>query len=194
VSSPAFHDPPWGAPLDAAAVLADISDQAAIAAMYFLALSEGAKRRGVSVPGFRERYLPFSFYPVTEFAPLLVLAAERFYPERSLRQGLRAIGKMGPSVFLESTLGKVTLGSTEGALAAIEAIAKTYSINSRPAQCTLRDVSDKSCVVGMSQVEYFLDSHHIGVFEGTLEYARVAGRVRIASRDAKSADLLLEWS
>ncbi|HEX3776552.1 MAG TPA: DUF2378 family protein [Polyangiaceae bacterium] len=167
---------------------------AALAGMYFLALSEGAKRRGVSVPGFRDRYLPFGFYPVTEFAPLLVFAAERFYPDRSLRQGLRAIGKMGPTVFLASTLGKVTLGSTEGALAAIAAIAKTYSINSRPAQCTVRDVNDKSCVVCMTQVEYFLDSHHVGVFEGTLEYAYVEGRMRIASRDAKSADLLLEWS
>ena len=79
--------------------------------MYFLAMAQGAKRRGVTLPGLRERYLPFNFYPVTEFAPLLVAGAERFYPDRSLRQGLRAIGNTGPAVFLASTLGKVTLGS-----------------------------------------------------------------------------------
>src|SRR3954462_4810638 len=86
VSTPAFSDPPWDEPIDVPAVLAGIAPNAAIAGMYFLAMAEGAKRRGITLPGLRERYLPFTFYPVSEFAPLLVSGAERFYPDRSLRE------------------------------------------------------------------------------------------------------------
>jgi hypothetical protein len=74
------------------------------------------------------RYLPFGFYPVREFAPLLVTAADLFYPDLSLRQGLRRIGTAGLA-FLSSTLGKVTLGASEGVHATVAAIAETYGIN-----------------------------------------------------------------
>jgi uncharacterized protein (TIGR02265 family) len=188
-----FIDPPWNDELDVPAVLSGISQEAALAGMFFLALAQGAKRRGVTLLGLRERYLPFGFYPITEFAPLLLTAADLFYPELSLRQALRALGKTGPTAFLESTLGKVTLGSAVGVHAAVEAIANTYSINIRPSQVSVTQSTPKSCVVGMSNVQYFLDSHHVGVFEGTLEYAGANGRVRIVSQSAVSADLLLEW-
>jgi uncharacterized protein (TIGR02265 family) len=192
--SPSFASPPWSEPLDVPSALAVISPEATIAGMFFLAIVEGAKRRNVAIPGLRSRYLPFGFYPVSEFAPLLLAAAERFYPERSLRQGLRAIGKTGPSVFLESQLGKVTLGAAIGVHAAIEAIVKTYTINIRPCQSAISEVKPKSCVVNLRDVPHFLDSHHVGVFEGTLDYAQVNGNVRIASHSPTSADLLLEWS
>jgi uncharacterized protein (TIGR02265 family) len=181
LSSPPFSEPA-------------ISNDAAISGMFFLAVAQGAKRRGLTLPGLRERYLPFGFYPIAEFAPLLVAAAERFYPDRSLRQGLRAIGKTGPAAFLESTLGKATLGATRGARAAVEAMAKTYPINIRPSQCAVTRATATSCVISLRNVQYFLDSHHVGVLEGTLEYAAVTGRVQIASHSSVSADLLLEWS
>ena len=189
-----FTDPAWGDPIDVPSVLSAIPSDAALAGMYFLALLDGAKRRGLVLPGLRDRYLPFSFYPVTEFAPVLVAAAERFYPERSLRQALRAIGCAGPLVFLESTLGKVTLGSTVGPQAAVAAIAKSYPLNLRSSRCAVTEVSPNSCRVALHDIPYFLDSHHVGVFEGTLAYVGVAGRVRIASHSPVSADLLLEWS
>jgi hypothetical protein len=48
-------------------------------------------------------------------------------------------------------------------------------------------------VVSLDNVQHFLDSHHVGVFEGTMTHAGVNGRVRIASKSEFSADLLLEW-
>jgi hypothetical protein len=47
--------------------------------------------------------------------------------------------------------------------------------------------------VRLDKVPYFLDSHHVGTFEGVLRFAGVQGTVRIASRSATSADLLLTW-
>jgi uncharacterized protein (TIGR02265 family) len=192
--SPAtFVDPPWAEPLDAAGVIARIPATATIAGMFFLALQEGAERRQVPLTFPKPRYLPFGFYPVREFAPLLVEAAGVFYPQLTLREGLRRIGTAGPQAFLSSTLGKVTLGASEGVHAAVAAIAKTYAINTRPSRCEVKHAGPRSMILSLDDVVYFLDCHHVGVFEGTLQYAGVDGRVKIASRSETSADLLLEW-
>lgn len=188
-----FSEPPWGAALDVPRALSLISDDSTIAGMFFLGLLEGAKRRGFSLSGVRERYLPFGFYPVAEFAPLLVAAAGQFHPTLSLRRGLRAIGAVGPTVLAKSVLGKVTLGSAIGVHSVIEAVANTYAVNIRPSSCAVTHHAAKACVISLSNVQYFLDCHHIGVFEGTMTHAGVSGRVRIASQSEFSAELLLEW-
>ena len=193
MSDAPFLDPPWNAELDVPAALAVITPDAALSGMFFLALVDGAKRRNVTLAGARERYLPFGFYPIAEFAPLLLAAARLFYPTRSLRHALRALGHAGPAAFLGSTLGKVTLGSAVGVQGAIEAFAKTYALNVRPSQCSVKRATAASCVVELRNVQYFLDSHHVGAFEGILDYAAVKGLVRIAALSPVSADLLVEW-
>jgi len=188
-----FSEPPWNTVLDVPRALSLISADSTIAGMFFLAVSESAKRRGVQLSGTRERYLPFGFYPVAEFAPLLVAAAGIFHPALSLRQGLRAIGAVGPAILAKSVLGKVTLGSAIGVHAVIEAVANTYAVNIRNSSCAVTHKAARACVVKLDNVQHFLNSHHIGVFEGTLTHAGVKGRVRIASQSEFSAELLLEW-
>ncbi len=189
-----FVEPPWFHPLDADAELASIPAEATIAGMFFLGLIEGAKQRKVSLAVPRQRYVPFQHYPVAEFAPLLVEAARLFHPGLPLRQGLRHIGAVGPTILAASMLGKVTLGSVEGVHAITKAIAATYSANLRSAQCSVLDTSKSSMRLALSGVHYFLDCHHVGVFEGTLRFAGVQnGRVTIASKSRSSAELLLEW-
>lgn len=188
-----FREPPWQAALDVPRALSLITADSSIAGMFFLGMLEGAKRRGVSLSGTRERYLPFHFYPVAEFAPLLVAAAGLFHPKLSLRQGLRAIGAAGPAVLAKTVLGKVTLGSAIGVHAMIEAVANTYSANIRPCRGAVTHKVERACVVSLDNVQHFLDSHHVGVFEGTMTHAGVNGRVRIASKSEFAAELLLEW-
>lgn len=189
----AFVEPPWNAPLDSERALAAIPATATIAGMFFLALADGAERRQVKLKLPRPRYLPFGFYPVAEFSPLLLQAASAFYPQVSLRQGLRRIGTAGPSAFLGSTLGRVTLGASEGVQATVTAIANTYAINTRPSRCAVTETAPRRIVVSLDEVHYFLDSHHVGVFEGTLDYAGVDGTVRFHRRSETSGDLLLQW-
>jgi uncharacterized protein (TIGR02265 family) len=188
-----FRDPPWQAGLDVPRALSLIAADSSIAGMFFLGVLEGVKRRGGVLSGTRDRYLPFGFYPVSEFAPLLVAAAGLLHPKLSLRHGLRAIGAAGPAVLAKTVLGKVTLGSAIGVHAVIEAIAKTYSVNIRPCHCAVTHKAERACVVSLDNIQYFLDSHHVGVFEGTMTHAGVKGRVRIASKSEFSAELLLEW-
>lgn len=188
-----FVDPPWSAPLDVARVLSAIPADATLAGMFFVALQQGAQRRGLALPFPRERYLPFGFYPVTEFVPRLVEAAGLFYPEQSLRQALRRIGAVGPTALLTSTLGKVTLGAAEGVHEAVRAITNTYAINVKTSRAEVLDAKPHAMTVSLERVPYFLDCHHVGVFEGTLEFAGVRGSVQIRSRDAANAELLLSW-
>jgi len=188
-----FQEPPWTAGLDVPRALASITADSTIAGMFFLAVLEAAKRRGISLNGNRERYLPFGFYPVADFAPLLVSAAGLFHPKLSLRQGLRAIGAAGPAVLAKTVLGKVTLGSAIGVHSVIDAVANTYSVNIRPCRCSVTHRAERACVVSLDNVQHFLDSHHVGVFEGTMTHAGVAGRVRIAKKSEVTAEFLLEW-
>jgi len=188
-----FGDPPWFEPLDVPRALLLVSADSTIAGMFFLGMMEGAKRRGISLPAKRARYLPFGFYPVAEFAPLLVAAAAAFHPSLSMRQALRALGAVGPAVLAQSVLGKVTLGSAIGVHAVIETVANTYAVNIRGSRCAVTHKADKACVVSLENVQYFLDSHHVGVFEGTMTHAGVNGRVRIKSHSEFNAELLLEW-
>ncbi|HTB72045.1 MAG TPA: DUF2378 family protein [Polyangiaceae bacterium] len=186
-------EPPWEAPLDAERALASIPADAKISGMFFVALLAGAKTRNVVLPSARERYVPFNFYPVADLGRLLFEAAQRFYAGRPLRQALRALGRAAPGAFLSSTLGRVTLGSTEGVHAAVAAMANAYDLNLRPSRVSTLDSGPDWAVVRLDKVFYFVDSHHVGSFEGILRFAGVTGTVRIASRGSASADLLLAW-
>jgi uncharacterized protein (TIGR02265 family) len=188
-----FIDPPWEAPLDAEHALSTVPAEATLAGMFFLALAEGAQRHQVKLDFGRPRYLQFGFYPAREFAALLIQACRLFYPQLSLRLALRRIGSVAPVAFLGSTLGRVTLGASEGPAAMVSAIVKTYPINIKPSRCEIVRESPRSMEVSLDGVPYFLDSHHVGVFEGTLHYAGVEGSVKICPRSDVSADFLLEW-
>jgi uncharacterized protein (TIGR02265 family) len=188
-----FVEPPWDAPLDAARVCSSIPSDATISGMFFAALVAGAKARGLALPSARDRYTSFHFYPVADLATLLIEAAERFFPGRPLRQALRAMGRAGPAARQTATIGKVTLGSTEGAHAAVGAMGNAYELNLRPSRVSMSGSGPTWATVRLDKVPYFLDSHHVGTFEGVLRFAGVQGTVRIASRSATSADLLLTW-
>jgi uncharacterized protein (TIGR02265 family) len=188
-----FVDPPWEAPLDVERALAIIPADAKISGMFFAYLAGAARARSITLTSARDRYLPFNFYPVTDLARLVLEAAPLLFPGRSLRHALRALGRYAPDAFLSSTLGKVTLGTTEGVPSAVAAIANAYELNLRPSRVAVLDASPSWTVVRMEKVFYFLDSHHVGTFEGILRFAGVSGSVRVASRGPASADLLLTW-
>lgn len=185
-------DPPWDHPLDVELALSRIPESATISGMFYLALLEGAKRRGLAIRPQEARYLPFRFYSLRQFGELLVEASALFHPGASLREGLRRIGRVGPAALLKSTLGKVTLGAASGVHDVVAAFAKTYPINVKPSSCSVERLNEHSLQVRLS-APHFLDCHHVGAFEGALEHAGVTGRVLIAKRGDTAADLRLEW-
>jgi uncharacterized protein (TIGR02265 family) len=188
-----FANPPWDAPVDAERVLGSIPADATISGMFFTYLVAAARAMGVPLPSAGERYLAFKFYPVVDLTRLVLEAIPLLFPGRPLRQGLRVLGRGAPDAFLSSTLGKVTLGSTDSVHSAIAAIAHAYEVNLRPSHVAVLDKGPAWAIVRIEKVHYFLDSHHVGTFEGVMKFAGAEGTVRIASRSASSADLLLDW-
>jgi uncharacterized protein (TIGR02265 family) len=192
--SGSFVEPPWDARLDEAAVLEAIPEGASISGMFVAPLVAEAKRLGFALPSARERYLPYKFYPLVEHARILLETCERIYPDKPRRQALRKLGRGAPQALVSSTLGRVVLGSVEGTQAAIDAMAKAYPLNARPSKVTVVESRPGATIVRLEDIHYFLDSHHVGTFEGVLKFAKVRGRVLIAERGPGAADFLLEWS
>jgi uncharacterized protein (TIGR02265 family) len=189
-----FVDPPWESPLDGERALADIPASATISGMFFSYLVGAAKAQNVVLPSARERYLAFNFYPVVDLARLILEAAPHLSPGKPLRHALRTLGRRAPDAFLSSTLGKVTLGSTQGVHDAIAAIAHAYEVNLKPSRVAVIDKGPAWAVVRIEKVYYFLDSHHVGTFEGIYRFASIEGIVKIASKTTSAADLLMTWN
>ncbi|HEX7669618.1 MAG TPA: DUF2378 family protein [Polyangiaceae bacterium] len=188
-----FLQPPWDAPFDGEAAIAAIPETATISGMFLSPLVAEAQKRGIVLRMARERYVGFTFYPLREHARLLLEVCDRMYPDRPPREVLRKLGRGAPKALLASTLGKVVLGSVEGPHDVIRAMAKAYPLNARPSKVTVLESGRGRSVVRLEEIFYFLDSHHVGAFEGVLNFAKVEGQVLIAARGRASADLLLEW-
>lgn len=189
-----FVEPPWNAPFDEQAELAAIPESCTISGMFLAPLAAEAKRRGLTLPSARDRYVLFKFYPLVEHARLLLETCAGIYPDRPRRQALRKLGRGAPQALVSSTLGRIVLGSVEGVPSVVAAMAKAYPLNARPSKVTVVESMPGRCVVKLEDIHYFLDSHHVGTFEGVLKFAGVRGSVRIAMRTRSAADFLLEWS
>lgn len=188
-----FVEPPWDAPFDSAAELAAIPDDATISGMFPAPLLLLARRKGVTLPSARERYVPFKFYPLIEHARLLLETCEAIYPQIAVREALRKLGHHAPAALLSSTLGKVLLGTAEGVHEVISAMARAYGVNVPSSKVDVRETGDHHAVVLLQGVTYFLDSHHVGAFEGTLRHAQVSGVVTIDVIDRETARFKLSW-
>lgn len=188
-----FVEPPWTAPLDAETELRALPPSAQVRGVMIAPMLANAKKHPTTASLPRERYLSFTLYPLREHARLLVDSCQALFPELPLRQGLRKLGRGASDAFGSSTLGKVTLGAAQGVHDIVAAFAKGYELNLQPGRACVVESGPRRVVVGLDDIHYFLDSHHVGAFEGVLKRAGVRGRVSIARRGRAAADLLLEW-
>lgn len=188
-----FVEPPWGAPVDVEATLRAIPPSATVAGMFLAPLAEEARKRGRTLPSARERYIPFRFYPVSEHVRLLLEGAEYLFGGKPLRVALRKLGRAAPQAMLASTLGRVTLGTAEGVRDVLTAMVRTYPLNLKPCRVEILSSDSNSVVLRLADVCFFLDCHHVGIFEGAMHFAGVHGQVRVRTRSPFEADFLCTW-
>jgi uncharacterized protein (TIGR02265 family) len=188
-----FVAPDWSAPLDVAAYISAMPRTARIKGMFPAAVAEGARARGLTLPSARERYLPFSDIPQSEFAILLVEAASTFFPDAPLRGALRELGRSAYPVFVQSMVGRVVLSTAADMPSALAAAAKAYAVALPTCQVDVSDVGKQRAVVSLKNIYYFLDSHHIGVFEGLARSCGVRLHTRVRVRTAFEGDFELTW-
>lgn len=188
-----FLEPSWTAPLDAASAIQALPAETKLSGMFFEAVASAARQASSGLPSAQQRYVPFRFYPLRDFARLLVEAAPALYPNEPIRQALRKMGRAAPYNLLSSTVGKVVLGPAQGIHPVLDTISQTYPINLRPSNGEVIERGERFAVVRLSNVHYFLDSHHVGVMEGVLRYAGVRGHVRVRPMGPGAMDYLLTW-
>jgi uncharacterized protein (TIGR02265 family) len=190
-----FSEPSWAEPLDVEGEIEAIPSAARIRGMFVAPVALEAKRVGLDTAMASERYVGFQFYPLRMFARLLTDTSRAMFPARTLRSGLRKFGRSAPKAFIASTLGKVVLGSAQGVRDSVAAMAKAYELSLQPGRAVVSEqvAGENGLIVTLEDVHYFLDCHHIGIFEGAMAYAGVRGRVKICKRSSSSADLLLQW-
>lgn len=189
-----WSDPPWDEPLDAVALIQAIPSFATMTGVFLQAVVDRSRAHGAHLPS-RDHYVGFRRYPLREHATLLVDAARALWPGEPLRNALRRLGRGAPGALVQSIVGRVVLGSVDGPLEMLQAMAKSYAIHTSPGDVEVVPVGPRQVVVRMREIHHFVDSHHVGVFEGVLRLAAVDdGRVRIHRYSRIDADLLCEWS
>jgi uncharacterized protein (TIGR02265 family) len=188
-----FVAPDWNEPLDAAAYIASTPRTARIKGMFPAAVADSAKARGLNLPSARERYLPFADVPVTEFATLLVEAAQSFFPNSPIRIGLRDLGRSAFPVLLQTMVGRVVLSTAADMPSALQAGAKAYVVALPTCRVEILELSEKRAVISLKNIYYFLDSHHVGVFEGLAKSIGLRVTTRIRLRGKFDGDFELTW-
>lgn len=189
-----FREPSWTAPLDVDRELECIPPAALIRGMFILPVIAEAKRVQRGTINMRDRYVPFQFYPLREHARLLAETSALVFPKLPLRQALRKFGRGAPAAFLSSRLGRVVMQPGLDVVEIAMGFAKGYELSLTPGRATVEQRSERSMDVTMEDVHYFLDSHHVGAFEGTLRMAGLqAAQVLVHRISAACAILRFEW-
>lgn len=186
-------EPPWASALDAAACIRAIPADATMTGMFLESAIGLARERGHEVRAARSRYVAFQPYPLKEHCQILLEVARAVYPNATIREALRKLGRGAPYVLLRSMVGRVVLGSVEGPTATIEAMARSYALHMRPANLAVERAGESGALIRMSEIHNFLDSHNVGVFEGVMKLAKVEGTIRIRAYSRTAADFLCEW-
>ncbi len=195
---PSFIDPDWNAPLDTDAFIRAVPATAVIKGMYPAAIAAEAKRRGLKLPHAGDKYVPFHDYPLHDHLHLLVEAARAFSPDLPIRASLRKIGRGAVNVFLNSTLGRAALGGLtqpETTRMALVGMTRAYTtaIGKPAPHVEVKETSDSSCIVKVSDFWIFLDSHQIGILEGVSRACGVRCDVQVASDGLASGELACSW-
>lgn len=188
-----FKDPEWDAPLDVEREIESMPADAQIRGMFILPMVAELRRLPLGSVAMRDRYLPFEFYPLREHARLLIDGCKQLFPKQPIRLGLRKLGRGAPMAFTTSTLGRVVLQSVEGVVAVASALAKGYELSLKPGRAQVEVVGPRGLIVRFDEIYYFLDSHHVGAFEGAAKHAGERARVRVLRHGHGSASLLVEW-
>ena len=189
-----FLEPNWDAPLDPIRYLATIPDHATISGMFLAGMVDAAKERGHQLPSAAPRYVAFKFYPVRDHVRLMFEYSQRVFPNLSLRQGVRKIGRGASHALLSSTVGRVVLATALDPVSSLAAFATSYGVHLRPGSAEVVRHGVDWAIVELREVHYLLDSNHVGTLEGVLKLVGLRGHVHMRKIGPAAADYLVTWS
>ena len=180
-------------PLDIDAHVALVPPGATVKGMQFQALLDECARRGKPIAG--RRYLGFRDYPGTELVELLVLTAERVWPDVPLREGLRRVGRIAYPTLRESLLGSVVFKAIGNDIPRLwSLIEKGYALSASSGRARVLEHRDLEVIVRLEDMYSFVDAWHVGILEGGVLTYGSEPDVKIRKLSATAADFRVRWS
>lgn len=178
----------WSEPFDLDAYLSITPAEAMVRGLYFSDVSSQLPK-----DKRRQLYLPFRQYPARDYMLLLTDAALHLYPERSRREGLRLVGDIVMSRFLQSTVGKVfSLLATDISSAIRKSAAAMEAVQNYGEVRVVREEENAS-IVEMRGVWDFADSHYVGLYEAMVRTRECEPFIAMKRHTLSDVDLRIEW-
>jgi len=190
--------PSWNAPFDAEAYLQAVPPAARIKGYFAATVAAAAKQRKVVLAHAHEKYLPFLDYSLVEHDRLLLEAAKAFWPDLTVRQGLRKIGRAAVLSLLETTFGKTLLAGLtqpDTVARALAALGRAYPTTlSKPTPSVeVIETGERSAIFKVRDTWNFLDSQQVGIIEGLCRACGVRAEVRVAMDGFANGDFACAW-
>ncbi len=188
-----FVRPNFSLPIDLAAQKRLIQPGATVKGMQLQALVDECKKHGVAI-GTR-KYTSFREYPGEELLDLLVATAEGLWPGQPIREGLRRVGRIAYPTLYRSLVGKVVFGALARDVHRIwGVVSKGYELSGSTGSATLLELHENHAIVRLEGIYSFVDSWHVGIFEGAVELYEAEPEVLVKMTTFTSADFLVRWT
>jgi uncharacterized protein (TIGR02265 family) len=186
-----FGRPDLHAPLDVRWRVENCPE-GAVKGMFFEMIVSQARRNGGDVG--RDRYTSFRGYPLSEWLAVLPRAAELAFPHLPAREGMRRFGRTAYDTFTSSTAGRVlfSLAGRNPSMAARLA-GRAFDVIGSHGRVHVIDVGDNYAILGLRDMWDYIDSWHVGIYEGALAALDLTGEVRVRTTDRTNGDLEVRW-
>ncbi len=160
--------------------------------MQFQALVDECTKHGVALG--TKKYTAFREYPGEELLDLLVATAQGVWPNLPIKEALRRVGKIAFPTLFNSLIGKVVFGALSRDVTSIwKVLPKGYSVSSNVGSAQLLELHPTEVLVRMEGIYAFVDSWHVGMFEGAIELYGSTPDIFIKVMSANSADFHITW-
>lgn len=175
----AFGLPDWSAPLLLEDRLKNVPATSHAKGVFFRAAVNEALRLGGKAPG-RGDYNLLADYPTTELIQVLAESASIAYPNLSVREGLRRIGREMFPRARDTAAGTFLFAfAAKNIRTAFRLTGRAYKLFATgPTVTVVEDTGDRF-VIELRVVWTFPEAFHVGIFEGGLIAFAQAGEVRV---------------
>ena len=161
--------------------------------MYVAGLLQTLETVGV-VPPKRERLQAFKDYSLREYMDLLLDSALTIYPNSTVHNGLRSLGRLVIPTFATSIIGKVIMATASRSWdLSLKCVSRGYAASLKPGKCTVAEMTSGSALLQLRDIWNFGDSYQVGVIDGMMEWCRIQGKITPTVISRSSVDLAIEW-
>lgn len=178
--------------------LARVPGDVTIKGMFIDGLLDLAKARGVALDvdvALQRRRPTFKDEPMVDFMRLAVAVAQAAWPERSLVEGLKEVGRQTYRTFLTSLTGRVVFGILgEDINKLISATTKAYAASQSHGRAEVIESSATHCVLEYRFLYQFLDSLEVGVVEEAVNSCGLSAEIRMELTSPVSGRMHISFS